>query len=117
MPDNLQQIADLLNNHSDYWAKLITARHDPIQREDYLIIFARRHAEVIHQLVLMGDYSVTWRPFKPTDTPAYCQINIDDPTIAAKHMMTLADAWDKNQLPREAEEGEGTGQHLLTDNP
>jgi len=113
MPDKYQQIADALNAHPDYWAKLITTRHDPIQRNDYLILFARCHTDVIHQLVLMGDHSVTWRPFKAEDTPEYCRIDVDNLPTAIQHMMILTDAWDAGQLPRGADEGEGTGKPLI----
>ena len=118
MEDNLQQITNNLNNHPDYWAKLITARHDPVQRDDYLILFARRQSDVLEQLVLMGDYSsITWRPFKAQDTPCYCNIDIINVETATKHMMLLADAWHARQLPPGADEGEGAGEHLLKDNP
>jgi len=111
--DNLQQITDLLNNHPDYWARLIETRHDPIQPCDYLILFARRHTEKIPTLALMGDHGITWRPFKPKDTPCYAHITIDNPHTAAQHLMKLADAFDNDQLPLDAEEGEGTGQYLI----
>jgi hypothetical protein len=111
--DPLQQITDLLNTHEQYWAKRLHSHHNPPQRNDYLILFARRDADIIYNLVLMGDYGITWKPFKIQDTPTYCSIDITDPNTAAQQLMIIADAFANNQLSLDAEEGEGTGQHLL----
>lgn len=113
MSDNIQQITDLLNTHEQYWAKRLRSAHNPPQRNDYLILFSRRDADIIYNLVLMGDYNITWKPFKVQDTPTYCSIDITDPVTATKHMMIIADAFANNQLSLDAEEGEGTGEPLL----
>lgn len=99
MLETLQQIVEALNQDEKYWAMLLKQDDDPPQRDHYLILFSRHKSEKIHNLTLMGDLGVTWRPFKPEDTPCYCTLSLDDPQLAIQHMKKLADAWEEEKLP------------------